>query len=152
MTKNFPSNEGGSFCPSAQPDWNGSVAIGVVMGTAEEPRVSPFASAVVADERLLSLSGPVHPTEVFRFSAPCLQGGCQHFREHKCNLVTQIVQLLPVVLEALPTCVIRPSCRWWQQEGRAACMRCPQVVTDNYNPSADMRTAAAPPAQQYQTL
>jgi hypothetical protein len=146
MATKANSIEGGPFCPSAQPDWKGSVAIGVVMGTAEEPRLVPLASAIAVNEAVLKLSGPVEPTEVFRFAAPCLGNGCQHFRDRRCNLITQIVQILPAVADALPSCTIRDSCRWWRQEGRAACMRCPQVVTDNYNPSIEMRVAAAPPA------
>ncbi|WP_256973461.1 hypothetical protein [Nostoc sp. T09] len=32
------------------------------------------------------------------------------------------------IVEDLPGVVqIRSSCRWWQQEGKAACMRCPQI-------------------------
>jgi uncharacterized paraquat-inducible protein A len=58
----------------------------------------------------------------------------------------RIVEQLPTVTEALPPCAIRRDCRWWQQEGKAACMRCPQVVTDNYNASEQMRQAAAPVA------
>ncbi len=30
---------------------------------------------------------------------------------------------------------MRMENRWWQQEGKAACMGCPQVITDIYNPS-----------------
>ena len=46
-----------------------------------------------------------------------------------------IVDLLPAVTEALPACRIRPECRWYRQEGRPACMRCPQVVTQTYQPT-----------------
>ncbi|MEH2255413.1 hypothetical protein [Nostoc sp.] len=46
----------------------------------------------------------------------------------------RIVEKLLPVAEALPPYSIRRDCRWWQQEGKAACMRCPQVITDNYNP------------------
>jgi hypothetical protein len=67
-----------------------------------------------------------------------------HFRESRCRLATQIVKLLPTVVEKIPTCTIRPKCRWWLQEGKAACLRCAQVVTDNYNPSNEMRVVATP--------
>ena len=56
----------------------------------------------------------------------------------------QIVENLPDVVEQLPPCSIRSNCRWWQQEGRAACIRCPQVITDNYSPSEVMRQTAKP--------
>lgn len=64
------------------------------------------------------------------------------FDGKNCNLATRIVQILPAVVDALPACLIRPTCRWYQQEGRAACMRCPQVVTENYEPSEDFKRAA----------
>jgi hypothetical protein len=53
-----------------------------------------------------------------------------HFDGHDCRLATRLVQLLPAVVDRLPPCHVRPDCRWWQQEGKAACLRCPQVVTD----------------------
>ena len=43
----------------------------------------------------------------------------------------RIVQQLPTVVETLPACQIRSSCRWWLQEGKAACYRCPQMVTND---------------------
>ena len=39
------------------------------------------------------------------------------------------------VVGALPRCAIRPTCRWFRQEGREACLRCPQVATELRNPS-----------------
>ncbi|NCS45084.1 MAG: nitrogen fixation protein, partial [Microcystis aeruginosa BS11-05] len=48
------------------------------------------------------------------------------------------------VTDILPPCRIRQNCRWWLQEGKAACLRCPQVVTDNYNPSEIFVKVAEP--------
>jgi hypothetical protein len=31
---------------------------------------------------------------------------------------------------ALPACNVRKSCRWFRQEGVAACRVCPEVITD----------------------
>ena len=97
-----------------------------------------------ADAPQLQIAAEVSATEVFRFAAPCLKGGCEHYREARCGLVTQIVNLLPAVIESLPPCPVRAECRWWAEEGRPACMRCPQVVTDNWNASPEMRLAATP--------
>jgi uncharacterized protein YodC (DUF2158 family) len=36
------------------------------------------------------------------------------------------------------------ECRWYQQEGKAACFRCPEIVTHLDNPSAEMLQAAQP--------
>jgi hypothetical protein len=40
-----------------------------------------------------------------------------------------VVQILPVVVDALPPCTIRNNCRWFSQEGEAACKRCPEITT-----------------------
>lgn len=130
------------LCPSAQADWGGSIAIGVVGGTADEPRVTHFDRALPVDAELLALADPVTPAEVFRIAAPCLGTGCVHFEANTCRLAERIVELLPQVTRRLPKCSIRPRCRWWQQEGPSACVRCPQIVTDNFNGSEEMRTAA----------
>jgi hypothetical protein len=137
-----------SLCPSAQPDWRGSRLIGVVGGTADDPRVSLLAPPRPVTDALLQLADPVHPTEVFRFAAPCLCSGCVHFEGARCRLVERVVDLLPEVAIDLPECDIRPHCRWWQQEGRPACLRCAQIVTENLNPSDPMREAALPVVQR----
>jgi hypothetical protein len=133
-----------TFCPSAQPDWPGAVAFGIVGGTATDPRVGYLETTQPVSEQLLKLAEPVTAPEVFRFAASCLHGACLHFQDNTCTLVQRVVKLLPEVTLELPDCAIRESCRWWRQEGAVACRRCPQVVTDNYNPSGAMRAASAP--------
>jgi len=122
----------------------GSVVLGVVGGTAEEPRLAYLKEPQPITEDLLALSAPVKPTEVFRFAAPCAGGGCLHFDGTSCRLATKTVQLLPAAVNRLPRCRLRPRCRWWRQEGRDACLRCPVVVTENYLPSEQQRQAADP--------
>jgi hypothetical protein len=133
------------LCPSAQDGWEGSVVFGVVGGTADEPRVTHLDAPVPLNDELLAHVDPVTPAEVFRMAAPCLCSGCTHFEDDRCNLAKRIVKVLPPVTARLPKCSIRPRCRWWRQEGPSACARCPQVVTDNYNPSERMRQAAYGP-------
>ena len=131
------------LCPSAQPDSTGAVAIGVVGGTAHEPVVRPLEHPVPVTATLLALAEPVRPTEVFRFAAPCLTTRCRHFGDGACHLAAKVVRMLPAG-DALPDCEIRPRCRWFTQEGPAACLRCPRVVTDDPNPTPELRTAADP--------
>ena len=73
------------LCPSAQPDMEGAVAFGVVGGTAEEPVVSYLREPLPVTPELLQLARPVRPTEVFRFAAPCAEGGCRHFDGESCQ-------------------------------------------------------------------
>lgn len=70
-----------------------------------------------------------------------------HFADQRCNLAKRIVDMMPEVTDGLPPCIIRKTCRWHRQEGRAACVRCPQIMTSN--PRADeglRRVAGVPPA------
>jgi len=135
-----------TLCPSAQPDWEGSKVIGVVGGTADAPEVAYLAEPQPVTDELLALARPVTPTEVFRIAAPCAGTGCGHFsaEQSKCKLVEKTVRWASVVVEKLPACSIRPDCKWWQQEGRAACMRCPQVVTDRFQAPEAIAKAADP--------
>lgn len=137
--------EGESLCPSAQPGWHGAVAFGIIGGTPAEPIAKYFPETRPITAELLELAQPVTPPEVFRFAASCLNAGCVHFQGDTCSLASRVVKLLPEVMNRIPRCAIRGSCRWWRQEGVAACRRCPQVVTENYNPSGEMRAAAEPP-------
>ena len=132
------------LCPSALPEMPQGRLFGVMGGSATEPRLMYLDEAAPATESLLSLAGPVKPTEVFRLAAPCVETKCCHFDGKDCQLVTRIVQILPAVVDSLPACSIRKECRWFHQEGRDACVRCPQVVTLNCAASDEMVRAATP--------
>jgi hypothetical protein len=120
------------------------VVLGVVEGTMQAPRVSYLERLLPATAEVLALSGPVSPTRVFRFAAPCAAHACPHFDGAICRLGTKIVEALPEVGGVLPICPLRPQCRWWRQAGRAACLRCPQVVTEVGNPTEEQVLIADP--------
>ena len=132
------------LCPSGRPEAGESVVFGVVGGTVAAPQVGYLTEPVPVNEDVLALSGSVEPTEIFRMASTCAGHGCKHFDGSRCSLAMRVVEQLPPVVEALPACQIRQHCRWWQQEGKAACLRCPQVVTDNYYASDRLRQVAAP--------
>ena len=132
------------MCPSAQPGIPGGLAFGVVAGTAEDPRIAWIEKPVPVTPELLTLAAPVDPTQVLRIAAPCQEKACCHFDGTDCQLAVRLVQLLPAVVDSLPPCLIRPDCRWFRQEGAAACRVCPQVVTYCVDPSPVMNTAATP--------
>lgn len=135
-------DEAPPHCPSAQPGLDGAFAFGVVGGTPGERRVGYLAERVPVTDELLALAGPVKPTEVFRFAAPCAGSACGHFDGTDCRLATKLVQLTPVVTLALPACALRPDCRWWRQEGKAACMVCPSIRTETLTATDQERKAA----------
>jgi hypothetical protein len=103
--------------------------LGVVSGSAEAPRVAYLNAHVPATPEILAMAGPVEPTRVLRLAARCEETKCTHFDGARCQLAARIVAMLPEVVETLPPCAIRPTCRWYAEEGRPACLRCPQIVT-----------------------
>ena len=139
-----PRNSRPVLCPSAQPEMDGSMAFGVIDGTAEEPRVRWIEKPVPVTGDLLTLTGPVPATQVLRIAAPCQEKACCHFDGTDCRLATRLVQLMPAVSASLPPCRIRADCRWFVQEGSAACYRCPQIVTYSVNPTEQLSLAATP--------
>jgi len=118
-------------CPSAQPGMPDAQILGVVRANTPDPRIAYLNEPVTASADILAAAAPALPGEIFRLAARCEQAKCTHFESGQCRLATRIVQMLPAVTEDLPPCLIRKSCRWFKQEGRAACVRCPQIVTAN---------------------
>ncbi len=98
-------------------------------------------------EDLLALAKPLAPAQAFRFAAPCAKSGCSHFDGVDCRLAKRIVQQLDAGVDEIPQCAIRDDCRWWNQEGAAACVRCPVISThsDVASPQAEALRIAADP-------
>ena len=118
----------GLTCPSAHPDMADAKVFGVLDGTPDEPRISYLRSdAKVGAEVIGALQ--VDPVSVFRFSAQCETTRCAQFDGHACGLGKRIVEGLSPIVDALPPCQIRATCRWYAENGSAACLRCPQIVT-----------------------
>lgn len=117
-------------CPSAQASAEGARIFGMMTGAPDARRVGYLTEAQPVSEKLLGLAGPAKPTQLFRIAAPCANRGCKHFKDRACSLAQRIVEGVPAVVNALPACQIRSTCRWFRQEGKEACFRCPQVMTD----------------------
>jgi len=143
-TDSEPESEDVRLCPSAQPDMSGARAIGVVAGTPRHPRVRWMPRPIPVTDELLQLAAGVEPTEVFRFAAPCAESGCQHFDGDNCRLGEKLAADVPVELQVLPPCSIRRSCRWFAEQGRTICNRCPEVVTLDYRATPELQQAADP--------
>jgi hypothetical protein len=116
-------------CPSAQPDMEGAKVFGVIDGSVDEPRVAYLKENAVVDSTVFETLGDLHPTHVFRFSAKCEEHRCAHFNGLRCTLAQRIVEKLDPVVDVLPPCLVRRTCRWFAEMGSEACLRCPQVVT-----------------------
>ncbi len=130
------------LCPSAQPDMAEAEVLGVLEGGPDLPRLSYLTEPVRVTDELLAETGDVSPTRVFRFAATCEEKHCSHFDGVNCRLATRIVEGMSAVVDKLPPCRIRAKCRWFGQEGSAACFRCPQVVTEIADPTAHQAAVA----------
>jgi hypothetical protein len=131
------------LCPSSQPHMDGSFAFAAIDTEFEEALLTPLVEPLSVTEELITLAGSSPLTELFRFAAPCANNSCAHFDGSKCTLAKKAVHLLPEATELLPPCLIRLECRWFHQEGKLACTRCPQVKT-NVDPSSELSQKVSP--------
>jgi len=132
-------------CPSAQPGMGDVHILGVISRDAEAPRLAYLDEAMPAAPSTLELAAPLDVSQVFRLSARCEEKKCTHFDGIDCQLAVRIVKMLPEVVDHLPACNIRPDCRWFRQEGRAACVRCPQIVTGTHEADERLQKVAGVP-------
>ena len=133
------------LCPSAQPGMDRATVLGVVQQDGGRAVVAYLNERLPATPEVLALSTPLKPTEVFRIAATCAENKCPHFDGADCRLATRVATMLPAVVDKLPPCTIRKECRWYSQEGEAACKRCPEITTVTYDISAPMREVSGLP-------
>jgi|HubBroStandDraft_1064217.scaffolds.fasta_scaffold87695_2 hypothetical protein len=134
------------LCPSAQPGMDQCTVLGVVQQKeGSTPSIIYLNQILPASSEVLAMAAPLRPTEVFRLAATCEEGKCPHFDGTDCRLATRIVKRLPPAVDNLPVCMIRKDCRWYAQEGGAACLRCPDVTTVNYDLSDKNREVSGLP-------
>ena len=134
-------------CPSVQAHVPGAEVFAVVAGTVDAPDVQYLDRTIPVTREVLEMSAPFDPAEVFRISGPCaMSTACAHFDDAraKCRLAIRTVRMAPVVVHKPPRCAIRGTCMWWHQEGLPACLRCPQVVTNDAAPSERVYATADP--------
>jgi len=73
----------------------------------------------------------------FRFSSKCVQSGCKQWTGKECGVIKAVLALETIPANNdLPDCSIRKTCRWFSQEGAAACNGCRYVVTNISEPVA----------------
>ncbi len=133
------------LCPSAQPGMDQCRVLGVVQRDGAAPVVQYLDQHLPATPEVLAMTAPLKATEVFRLAATCAEHKCPHFDGADCRLASRIVRTLPPAVEALPPCIIRKDCRWFSQEGAAACKRCPEITTVTYDLSQQAREVSGLP-------
>jgi len=115
-------------CPSAQPGMGDVQVLGVVSRDGDKPTLAYLDEPVAATADIIELAAPLAVSHVLRLSARCEESKCTHFDGARCQLAVRIAKLLPEVVDSLPACTIRPECRWFRQGGRAAFLRCRQII------------------------
>jgi hypothetical protein len=113
--------------------------LGVFRHDAPRPLVVYLNQPLPVTAEILAMAAPLKPTEVFRLAATCAENRCPHFDGADCRLATRIATMLPAAVDSLPPCLIRKDCRWYSQEGEAACRRCPEITTVTYDLSERTR-------------
>lgn len=134
-------------CPSSQPDMEGAQVLGVVERGPDGPQLAYVNAHVPVTDEVLDATGDVPPTLVYRFAGPCVERKCTHFDGERCQLAVRIAAGLSPAVDKLPPCAVRKTCRWYLQEGAAACGRCPQVVTQVMDRADPLFRIARPQAQ-----
>ena len=133
------------LCPSAQPGMDNCRVLGVVRREGSSALLEYLKEPLRATPEILAMAAPLQPTEIFRLAATCEENKCPHFDGADCRLATRIVRILPAAVEKLPPCRIRKQCRWYAQEGGAACQRCPEITTVTYDLSRVAREVSGLP-------
>jgi len=122
------------LCPSA-PASEGAIVLGVVRA---DGSVGYLRDRLTATASFVSRTRSERaPEERFRFSSPCRERACLQWADGGCSLPDRLSELVSDQegADALPRCSIRRQCRWFHQQGAAACRICPLVVTRDGGPS-----------------
>ena len=116
-------------CPSAPHNLPGAKLLGVVLGEEDAPRVAYLKKKVELKDAVDTEKLDIDPGHAFRFSGKCANSGCGQWKDGGCRLGKDITEKLAPVVQTAPACSIRATCRWFEENGVQACLRCPQVTT-----------------------
>jgi hypothetical protein len=121
-------------CPSASCE-PGATLLGLID---ENGRVGYLTPAITIDHEFVEkVERGRSPRKRFRFAGPCVEEKCVQWTGSRCGVIDTVFEAVErldpepaLEKDSLPHCAIRSSCRWFAQEGEAACAACPFVITD----------------------
>ncbi len=117
------------LCPSARCS-DGAILLGIVNG---DGTVGFLPERLLIDQEFVDAAHRGRtPEKRFRFSNRCVQGACRQWTGDRCGVIDRVMDFLGTTEPPadLPRCSIRTQCRWYGQNGPAACSACPLVITD----------------------
>lgn len=110
------------LCPAA-PLTEGALLFGMVD---RRGQVSYSQAAIPVTKKLL-VELPVAAEDQFRFASACARSACVHW-SGECSLSSRLSEFQTFgqddAEEGLPSCSIRPQCRWYLQDGPQMCSHC----------------------------
>ncbi|WP_233512414.1 hypothetical protein [Micromonospora deserti] len=119
------------MCPST-PAANATVFLGMITPAGRVAYVTPQLPAEVALAASAASDAPVESR--YRLAGPCVTASCGFWTGEHCGLGERLVasyqETAGPTAPELPRCAIRRSCRWYAEQGAAACAACSHVVTD----------------------
>jgi hypothetical protein len=120
----------GHTCPSGQAG-PGATLLGIV-GPGGRVVFTPRGPRITAELRtgLADRAGDGSVESRYRFATACAESGCA-FWDGACRALSAAREDYGEhsAPDVLPECGIRETCRWWAQEGAAACGVCVHVRT-----------------------
>lgn len=119
-----------SWCPSGDPNAPETVVLGVQ--SYERGEVTYLAQPIPAAEALSLVPEGIAPSRILRFASHC-DAKCSNRVGDDCGLINRMLAIPVAAAEsgeaAVPRCHLRAHCKWWEQVGTQACLRCPAVST-----------------------
>lgn len=118
----------GKLCPSARCE-SGNRLLGI---QTEGGGLARFLPPPVIDDTFVAAAQETGaPERRFRFAGTCAESACHQWQSGGCSIARMAsARSGDDAATSLPPCHIRSACRWFGQEGRAACLACAFVVTD----------------------
>lgn len=118
------------MCPSTSVE-NSTVFLGMITPARTVAYVTPEVPVASVRESLDESQGPLERR--YRFAGPCVTDSCGFWTGDHCGLGAKLVESYQDTGEPqldLPKCAIRRTCRWFAEQGPAACSPCSYVVTE----------------------
>jgi hypothetical protein len=130
------------MCPSTSVG-NSTVFLGMITPARKVAYVTPQMPLDVVRDTLDDSEGALERR--YRFAGPCVTSKCGFWTGEYCGLGAKLVESYQDTGEPqleLPKCAIRRTCRWFAEQGPAACSPCSYVITEGR--CSDVETNADP--------